>query len=627
MSLETWTLESGGVKKTLADWGATDCTYDNRNQTTSFLVLEFAGDAFDSPPRFANMANVLLRNAEDVVVFRGHLIVPDRESQGNSEAVTYHFADPWDYLEQTPFGQRWKNGLVGGYTTTSEVNVPSKIDGNNRLVKISNGEMIVEVINFLNSVMDAPVMQVGTISPAVFKHIDQKTGLSCAQVIVLMLGELPDARCEFDHSTNPPTFHCVQRPQMTAKNITLSSERISSLRLRDRDDFVPTCVGITYRRTDTIDGASGTRFFPDIYPPERENAAGALVPCTGFEYGAINQLIDLEGAVKNHVEGYIETIDIPASPDLQWFLDRGILEGVDATITSFEFLGSTGVLPYEIIDGLIQRWMEDPAGNSAVKFTDTFTAKINYKILGDNGVKEVWDELVTVQIATTNINGNGGVTKRRVASVLSAEEVPVGFAQAVYESLAEPAVEGPLVLTETEAAGDIGLRNTINITGGTNRYANINALPQSITYHIPTGTTTIQLGPPAHLTVEKLLDLQRFNRVRRFWINPDVQETGEVSDEGITLDGAGPSQGVSRAPGIPVMQQWGNSDGQLVRINPSGHQVTAAKSNDTSPMTIEFNLNGSMKTLIVREVDEITKDAAGNCVTKKRLYLCSEQYG
>lgn len=600
--LDQWTLQYLGVEKALKDWGADEARLTINNQAADLLVLECDGDECDTEPRFAYLGVVTLRDPDGVVQFVGHRIVPDRSGATGHESVAYHFAGPWDYLDKTPFGQPWKNWESGAEVerNTSHIIVPGVVAPGG-FAQITTGAQIQEVLAFCIA-RNGAVMQAGNITPSLYLPLDEKTDLRCGQVIQLMLGLSPAARCYFDYTTTPPTFHCIERAQMTEKTIALSEERITALRFRDRDDFKPSCVAIFYERTDTIDGQTRTVFPKDIYPVDK----------TGFEYGALTQTVKLEGAVVTHVTGYVETVPIPLDPDEAWFTDHNLPASGSGARSNFLFQGSDGNLPNEIVDGHVMPWMEVSSNVLAEVFKDRFYC--SYETI--SGVWKQKGVQASIDVPTTDLDATGGVTFNRLASVLYAEQPVAGVAQAIYEGLSEPAIEGPVTLMESECSFDVTLAHLINLSGGTGRYAKIKALPQSIGYALVAGTTTLQLGPPAHLGLSQILDLQRMNRSRRTWTNPSVQEDGAIENGSVELGGTGAGNNTATDPGtpegptvvdpsaptcitLPATAQW------LVKICPAdalGHQVR------------------------LREVPILVKQADGSCAVKHRIELSSEIY-
>lgn len=609
--MNAWTLEYAGTIKTLAAWKLAEPQLTLQNQASDVFSVVAPAARADSEPIFPYLGEVILRYG-DTIRFRGRRMAIDVTGSRKSEGIVYQFAGPWSYFERITFHQRWKT--AAGYSLTSHVRVPGRFDDDNQLEYITTGEQIGEVIDFINASAGA-VMTKGTLAPALQIPVDEKVDQKCSEIVRLMLGLTPDAICCFDYATTPPTFHCIQRAQLTARTIALSDKKISGLRLRQRDDMVPASVVVNYERVDVLDGASLPVYVRDAAP----------VGSVGTEDNALCQTVKLFGAEVIKVRGYVESLAIPSFPDVNWFIERGLLKDPDAIITDFEFTGSDGVLPYEIVGGLVQPWMNDSAGaggSPAVTFQDEFRCVFAYEIPGR---KKDTAKPGQVRINTTNIPTG---YQSRVASSVSAEPVPVGLAAAVFNALSVTPFQGSVTLTEKEASGLVGLNNTLNISGGTGRYAAMNALVQSIDVDLDTGRTTLQLGPPKHLGIADLIELLRFNRTRRVYTNPSVQQDGSLGATDVTLDGAGPLQNASSAPGSPDSYSFGGTNGTKVEmggitISPAAPPVA----NDAIRILLsDLTALSGNATVKFRAVTEIVKDANGNCTTQRRVYLCSDPF-
>lgn len=606
-----WTIELAGVTKSLADWGLTDAQLSFRSQASDIFSAVHDGASFDTAPIFAYRDEIILRDPENVIRFRGRRIVTDAHAD-RTEALIYQFAGPWDYFEKHTFHQSWKNGGEG-YSITSHIRVPSRFNGS--LIEVINaGEQIAEVVDFINGLAAAPVMTLGIIAPEFELPIQERVDQKCSEVIREMLTLAPDAICYFDYSTQVPTFHVLQRSGLTAKTIALSEERLTQIRLRRRDDMVPGSVVINYERVDTVDGLSSIAYGKDAAPESS----------VGTEYNALCQTVKLYGAERVTLRGRAASQAIPVAPDLQWFIDRGLLQGETGTITDFEFTGRDGELPFEIVPGgPIQSWM---LAGTALAEMDTFRCVFTYTVEGENGRKIERTKPGQVQINTTNVpDGN----YEEVASAVAGESAPEGLAQSVFDSLSTVPFEGSIVLTEEEAEGDISLFHMLNISGGTGRFAAMNALVQAVSIVIDSGQTTVQLGPPVHLGIADIIEMLRFNRTRRVYTNSAVQQSAQLAGTEITLEGDTAIQNATTAPGVPIMHQWGASGGEFIRVDPTG--AAAVGESGPNPTGSLYGMvrdpGGTLRAVTFREVIEITKDGSGNCVEKKRLYICSEQYG
>lgn len=601
--LQTWTLEYAGTSKSLANWGVSAAALEYRSQAADTLQLQCAGLLSDMAPLFDYLGEVILRKpaseGEGTIVFRGRRIQPDVSESGTAASHVYLFAGPWDFFEKTTFHQRWKDygTTPPSYRYTTHALVPLRLDSNNVSENITTGQMIGEVVSFIRDQHGA-VMQAGTLTPALYLPVDEKLDQRCSEIIRLMLGLTPDAVTSFDYSTTPPTFHVLQRANLTAISIALTSERLNAVRLQRRDDLVPSAVVINFERTDVIDGLVRPIFVQQSAPPS----------ATGREYGALTQTIRLWGAEVVKVRGSVETLPVPASPDADWFVARGLVLDTDMVLTNFEFVSRDGDLPYEITGGQVQSWMEDPDGNEAEMEGDTVECQFTKSITGRFTANK---KTAKVKINTTNIPGGD---YEKVASAVAAEAIPAGMASTIYNSLSTVHYQGSITLTEAEAQVDVSLRNVINLPGGTGRFAAINAIVQGVSYDLTSGTTHISVGPPAHLGIPDLIELMRFNRARRSYTDPSVQSSGTMGAADVQVDGLGPVASVEEGDGKP-------QEMTLKEEIPTGASVPI---NAGQISLVPADTLG--KEVRARQVAVTVRNSSGQCVTRYRVIVCSDLY-
>jgi hypothetical protein len=630
-----WTLTLNGTTRSLADWGLCDPQLEYRNQASDILSVVHDGADYDSAPIFNYLDTITLRDPQNIIRFVGRKIVTDAAAQGRSESLVYQFAGPWDYFEKLTFHQQWRDWSTqpAGFFQSSHIRIPARFDSNNVLQSLTTGGQISEVITFIRSV-SGNVLQAGTIAPALQIPLQERTDQRCSEVVREMLSLTPDAICYFDYTTTPPTFHVIQRAALIAKTIALTAERITDIKLRRRDDMVPGAVVINYERTDMIDGRPRPIYVRDAFP----------LNSVGTEYNSVTQTVKLFGAEVVKVRGYLETLPVPATPDESWFQARGLHIASNGRIDEFAFEGRDGDLAHEIIDGQALSWMEldgvlIETDNDV--FRGSYTLKL-HELADADDVDEALGPTISLQkrkpaearILTTNLDCTNGVQFEAVASSISAEPVPVGLAQFVYDSLSTVPYEGTVTLTEEEAQGDIALFHKLNISGGTGAYASMNALVQSVSIDIETGQTTVQLGPPAHLGIPDLIELLRFNRTRRVYTNAAVQESGNFANSDITLDGKPPQQNGSSNTGTVVAHKFmdGENAPYVLIGDESGEELAQhgqikIGSTQTPEAFILLRLADiQSKAIQFREVPEVVMGANGQCTTKKRIILCSAQY-
>jgi hypothetical protein len=653
------TIETAAGEFTLAELGLEDPVLEKRNAVPStFSVAQVA--AFDGTPQFAYGAAIKVRIGRErnatsgpftggTKIFSGTRVMNPVDATGQREGMVFTFADAWHRLERITYGQQWATwtrrlplvpvAYDRSYIECSDVNLYTRVNSDdNTVARISNGEQISDAVEW--AIDHGVSLQIGTITPAMYIPPDFKTDLKVAEVIRMALKFCPDAVCEIDESTEPPTFNVVQRSSMTDAqrvqlfgtgdgrvSIDLGEERIEALNLVRRDDLVVPAVVLKYRRVDEIDGVS--KYLAPLVDAAPETA-------TGFEENALMQTIQLFGAKVSNVYGEIVSEEIPDDlTDPEWWAERGNDWLSSASISEIEIIpaGREGELPFVLLpeSAGIMPWMRDDEGDAAESATETFRAQVRY-VITETGEQTEWRE-ISVRLRTTNLAS--GVYSTR-ESEEGGEVAVAGLAAQLLAALSVVHHDGEVTVTEQECLADVRLVNVLNVAGGTGRFAAMDAIPQSITWRLASGTRTIQLGWPRHLSVDDIIEVGRFNRTRRIWNNPDLQATGEAAaDDDLELPGDGPMEDVANGPeksNVVVAQGAGTGQVPSVRLNgttgaiqmwhtENGEGGGSATGGGGGMLNLRLDDTGGRE-IKLREMPVLVR-VNGQCVQKRIIMACS----
>lgn len=624
-----WTLELVGVAtKTLAEWGLRAGPLTINNQIPDSFVLDAPGLAADAEPLFAYGASVKIRR--DVVVragavvsgsgtlfFQGKVYQRHANLGAREESQVYVVHGPWRDLIETPFGQVWKswNGSAEVDVTVTRIFVPTKIE-NNAIEFLTTGEMIEEVVSFaagkgVNIQAGATIADNVTMQMPIFELIGQK----CSEVIQRMLALMPDARVEFDYTTDPPTMNVWRRAQMTARSINLKDENLSALRLTPRDDLRATAVGVHYRSTDVNNGVIRQNFFQDVYP----------VGADPFAPGALCEDVDLIGSARSTTSVEIETALIEPYSKNWWSAHVGLLwltAGGWAVV-----IKEDSVLPALFLPRFVTNATALPAWLDGSVVQQTITAIAQVTRTGDDGIKEIFEVPLSATITTTDLASG---TYSRLNSFSSAEPRPDGLAQAVYDALNTTQYEGSATITEIEIGASqspLTLHHLLSFPGGTGRWANINATPQSITFNPHTGESTVNFGPPGQLRISQKIEIFRFFHTRLVYNDPlSAQLNTTFASNDVEFPATNPKTNSNTF--TPQYREMAVRDNVAVGTSTAATNVstdgvsTAAWSALNSQITaIKAN-----QPVQFRETTVTVKDGDGNCVEKKCILLRSEFY-
>lgn len=121
-------------------------------------------------------------------------------------------------------------------------------------------------------------------------------------------------------------------------------------------------------------------------------------------------------------------------------------------------------------------------------------------------------------------------------TIVAAEDVPTGIAQAFYDNRSSAPFEGRVRLAMQDCPDVAWLSKTLNVAGGNVKWASMAADIQGVTDDVFTGRTELVIGPPQHLSIQDLVGLLRAGRTE-----PPTFE------EQLLLEGGG-TPSVSRVP-------------------------------------------------------------------------------
>jgi hypothetical protein len=92
------------------------------------------------------------------------------------------------------------------------------------------------------------------------------------------------------------------------------------------------------------------------------------------------------------------------------------------------------------------------------------------------------------------------------------EAPPTGFALEYYASLQPLQWEGSVGIHEVDCGGDFRPGKVLNLAGGRAAWATMRAVIQIVTQELERGITTIDFGPPDHLSPQDFVNQLLFNR-------------------------------------------------------------------------------------------------------------------
>lgn len=567
----SWTLNG----QSFSALNISNVSRELRNMAIDRVTFDTPGRAIDAAPLLAYDQEVIILR-DEAPFFRGRAGRAPVTGSSKAEGHAYEVLGPWEQLERLTFQQRWQTGSwvddewVPRWEYKSRVILGQDESG----MAKSLGMVIAEVISYARECGVA--IDVGVIEGAHYVPWDEGLDLMCSDVIRRMARWSPDSVGWIDYSAAVPTFNFRRRAGIPQASLAISA-LVGDISLTPIGARSVPAVLIKYEQTHEVEGATMETITTDAYPQ------GA----TGREIGAVIQTVGLAGGRMNtQIQRHdIKSVELPPMQHAnallaQWFLlkhpqyadpnNSAAFDPVRYAQAQITDLQRTSDLPFELMEGSIQDWMrlklpeftrgglivwrDNP--HHAYAFNDaedTITITLSYKVLDGAGkpLREVAGETVAIRITATDCPT--GKYTRRSTDVEGAEGVPVGLAEMLWSSLNAPHYQGKITTVAEEITGSVNIGFRLVVTGGNSAWASMSAVIQQITNHLDTGTTTIQVGPPSHLSPGQVLDLRLANRARRPASGALLRTTGDSASGGaLEFGSAQPKNSGGHGPG-----KWG----------------------------------------------------------------------
>jgi hypothetical protein len=524
--------------RTLASWGFQNGQLHRQSlaaDTLSFLRPVAAFDVADDID-FGQL--VVLTDPAGRTRFVGRRVLVPGRASGAGESKSYTFAGPWYWLERLVYHQSWQQLLINGVLVPRQTShLLLNLGG------LTVGAQIAAVAQY--AIDQGAPFQLGILDVPIVPFVTESTDQTCAQIIIDQLRWAPDAVAWFDYTTNPPTFHCRQKANLTAVTLRLGPEHSPTIAdegliIAAREDLQIPAVALRYERTDTKDGVEYLALGEDVAP------AGA----TGRELNALSQTISLIGSNVTSLSASIlcETID---TTSLEWWrriipslqdsriknltlVSNSVERILQGTRTSSNPSGtpSSGHAQM-LVEGQLVDWMRDATDQQLDWEQEELSAQFSFQLDLDptSGVKLSDKQKVRIPVHLVSTNAPSGVSSYTITETQEEGEAqPIGLAQFLFNALSGLEYEGTADTTEQECSGTIGPGNTLNIANTAQAaHASMTARVQSVEEAIDRGQTRIRFGPTPALSLGAILELLRASRHRRRWNRASIQSDGELA--------------------------------------------------------------------------------------------------
>ncbi|MDR3458500.1 MAG: hypothetical protein P4N60_13700 [Verrucomicrobiae bacterium] len=535
--------QNGSTKKTLANWGVSD-QMDGafREQIADELNLTFPGAALaDSPFTYRSRAIITIDGAP---FFAGYVMDNPRQGAGNANSASVQLAGPWWYLENITFQQErdvltsfdaqnnpvYTKNFLTQYTLNLPV-IPNYVGPNGgpngggygsltyTVTLLDSRAQIVAVLDYAIAkgawlqydpadILSVPVLPADVLN------------ITCAEAIRRQLEDV-DAVAWFDHSQNPPKFHCQRRAALPNYTRQLSDgdiQDVQGFNLKQRFDLAVPYVLIYFQQPYNVGGINGIGQGFDLYPN----------PKPGDELKALITTVPLRAVSGTVHTKYIKT-DTVAPEDLNWWLRRKPELDVNANPkapieydglalvpnTSVRKLNAgTAGLTNMIVDGGYCDFMGGAIGDEHIFVQASYHRRFDTNRKGTR----VSAHTFRTHAKTTSLSFPNGFdfSFTDFTSLGETMQQFVGMAQTIYQDLNAPQWEGSIPILETEFSGEIVLGKNINLLNGLEQWTYMNALQREIGFKVKPGGIfySVSVGPNKKLSAQQIADRLRAARNR-----------------------------------------------------------------------------------------------------------------
>lgn len=641
MSDSYWTLTVDGAEQSLEDWGIEDVRAQFVSLAADKLAFRLVVSSINDDVVSVGQIATLRSGREysggaysgGVIRFHGIIVSVSPSFSGTDESFDVEVAGPAYWLERLVYQQEWTSR---GMSTNVFLMVnPDFGKPGETFQLITAGEQIADIVDFAIG-MGAP-MQRGVFNemppqPAMYLPMQQKRDLRCIDAIRECLRCAPDVVSWFDYSTvdglgNPsPTLYFARASDLPVVNLPIDGVTVQGGSITPVAESSVSAVQLNFERVNDVDGQAVHTLSVQVWPPDAWDSGTQRLKAE-YALDALVQTFDLDGSRIAHVSQTVVTVPINANHATQsvreaWWKEK--LPGLQSeTLTdlSITFDGAydndwnqlTSWPQYELVEGAVAEWMSEYMDWAEEV---NFVATITYKTSAGSGDYVSFKKAVKVKTCVT-LNTNGEPrTLTAVSSSEEAEPEPTGLAEYMFDALGQTYYAGRLTLSDVEPDFSVGLGSRVNIVGGRDEWASMNALVQGVSIDVATGTVTLTLGKPPHLEAEKVLGMLRWNRSRRIWQNPAMRgSSGAVSGgNSITLPrqvpGGYESEAHKRYRKLHVGQDGGSSKCEL-----DGDNAKLTITDGTSVLELDAK-NGWIK--FTRGTNEIKLDITKSAITQTK---------
>ena len=422
---------------------------------------------------------------------------------------------------------------------------------------------------------------IGALTPSIVVPYMQVRDKSCADILRMMMKYSPDAVAWMDYTTTPPTLNIDKRASVKKNVISvLDGTVVTEFNPTPRYDLQVPVVVAKWEEKNTINGTTYDSVTVDMYPPA---PGGVNASVWASQPRAWVQTIDLVGGQTTQQFANIKTIARPtvsgSEVALPWALSKlpwlnkqsgaGVysdwdvpnisVSAVKTTIDPKDPLTDPGQNPNditfdpsgfgtadcpqlvnELLTSAFPDWLQqDPNDLDAAKVmievdmvysgSDAHTKTLFWYNTADPTVALTDGSGIFRLFYACKVTNADTATYSQLTSWSASEPVPVGFAEQLYNALAQLHFEGTLTMVEQECSDPLPIGCVFNTSDGLAAWQAMDALVLSVTEDIDHGTTQVQFGPPLMLGLKELEELFRASLGRLPSFKLSQRQTGKLT--------------------------------------------------------------------------------------------------
>jgi len=572
MNPNFWHLLAGTDDKSFADWGieAASCVREQQNHAAGKFRFRIVAANVDAAPPFAPDQIVRIQR-NGVGYFAGPVTKISRAITPSGEAYDYEltsylwFAANIAYQQSVNIATNPSDPASGLSPALLSQVILFQDNAGARISTLAQFSAAITYAGLTIGLLNLP-----DVKPP-FSEIKDQT---CLEVALASLRWTPDACLWENFAAFPPQIMVANRAGAPAISFALADNPSGAISITPRYDLQCAGVKIIYRTTNTLDTKIWIVPSYDIVgSPDGVRGVVCTVELSGTTLTTSAQKVTISSIdvtsrafweaaypwLHQATAVTIENVRVNNSLVTGQTADPAdTASGYDA-LARADFSGAAqsanfGTSNFQKIlaSGHVPSWLE-------THFADaTITAKISYSLLHlDTGAEEVvTKKSMPVKVKITDLNSSPfSQTFVNQTSFTPAEDIPIGVAAAYFAAASVLHYEGSWTIVEEECSGAFHPGMQLNLTGGPSEWATMGALIQSVSENLATGQTTLNFGPPPHLSVQDFIALLNVQRNRQRTTRLSERITGESTGNASVTGPIKPVQSNSASPSAPGKKQ------------------------------------------------------------------------